>query len=452
MHTTILTDLVQQFLQATSSWYQALIPIAKSLFVTLAAIQLAWSAAWWVIEEDDLNPILVHLLRRLLALGFFWAVLVNANVWVPAVIDGFVAAGKRAAAAAGANLQELNPSTVLDQGILVSSSLWNAVDTSGWLTAIAGALLAALVSLLVFLSFAVIAANLVVALVEMCVVIGGGVLLLGFAGSSWTLPFAERYLSLAVSTGVKLFLLYLIVGLGTALAASWEPMIAAAGGSAPQFFQVLAGALVYAFVASKVPAYASGLLGGSVATHFDTALRSAAIGRFVGVRAGRARARDRSARSANDHRHDGSRPLRGGSPACGRKSRGRRPSRRRSARRLCHAGCLSPTRRRGTCAHGCLHPGASGGAVRADVLGSAGIARGRGLVRSVARENDCSTRSERGCRTAARKGVGRDRLRPARRVHEPTRARKPVRGGAGRLERTLSPLRDGEAQLADPRR
>lgn len=276
MHTTILTDLVQQFLQATSSWYQALIPIAKSLFVTLAAIQLAWTAAWWVIEEDDLNPILVHLLRRLLALGFFWAVLVNANVWVPAVIDGFVVAGKRAAAAAGTNLQELNPSTVLDQGILVSSSLWNAVGTSGWLTAIAGALLAALVSLLVFLAFAVIAANLVVALVEMCVVIGGGVLLLGFAGSSWTLPFAERYLSLAVSTGVKLFLLYLVVGLGTALAASWEPMIAAAGGSAPQFFQVLAGALVYAFVASKVPAYASGLLGGSVATHFESALRSAA--------------------------------------------------------------------------------------------------------------------------------------------------------------------------------
>ena len=45
MHTTILTDLVHQFLQATSSWYQALIPIAKSLFVTLAAIQLAWTAA-----------------------------------------------------------------------------------------------------------------------------------------------------------------------------------------------------------------------------------------------------------------------------------------------------------------------------------------------------------------------------------------------------------------------
>jgi type IV secretion system protein TrbL len=252
--------------------------VAKSLFVMLAAIELTWSAAWSALEQDDLNLILVGLIRRLLTLGFFWTILLKSNVWVPAVIQGFVAAGKRAAAAAGANLQELNPSTVLDQGIIVASTIWSGVNTSGWLNALAGSVLAALVSLLIFLAFAMIAANLVIALVEMCVVIGGGILLLGFAGSSWTLPFAERYLSLAVSTGVKLFLLYLIIGLGTALAASWQPEIAAAGGSAPEFFQVLAGALVYAFVAWNVPAYASGLLGGSVATHLDTALRSAAMG------------------------------------------------------------------------------------------------------------------------------------------------------------------------------
>jgi P-type conjugative transfer protein TrbL len=101
VQTTILTDLVNQFLRATSAWYQALLPVAKSLFVTLAAIELTWSAAWWAIEQDDLNPLLMRLLRRLLTIGFFWTVLLKANVWVPAVIEGFVAAGKQAAAAAG---------------------------------------------------------------------------------------------------------------------------------------------------------------------------------------------------------------------------------------------------------------------------------------------------------------------------------------------------------------
>lgn len=275
MQTTILTDLVRQFLDATASWHGALLPIAESLFLTLAAIQLAWSAAWWVLGEEDPAAIWVLLLRRILSLGFFWAVLVNANAWVPAVIESFVAAGRRAASAAGANVAELNPSTVVDQGIRISAGIWNAVDTSGWISAMAGALLAALVSLLVFLAFALIAANLVIALVEMCVVIGGGVILLGFAGATWTLPFAERYLSLAIATGVKLFLLYMVVGLGTALAASWEPIVAEAGSSAPAFFEVLAGALVYAAVAWNVPSYASGLLGGSIATHLESTLRGA---------------------------------------------------------------------------------------------------------------------------------------------------------------------------------
>ena len=104
MQTTILTDLVQRFLAATASWHGALLPIAESLFLTLAAIQLAWSAAWWVLGEEDPAAIWVLLLRRILSLGFFWAVLVNANVWVPAVIEGFVEAGRRAASAAGASV------------------------------------------------------------------------------------------------------------------------------------------------------------------------------------------------------------------------------------------------------------------------------------------------------------------------------------------------------------
>src|SRR5215469_13442520 len=135
MHSTILTDLIKQFLGAAAAWYQSLLPVAKSLFLMLASIELTWTAAWSALERDDLNPVLIGLIRRLFRLSFFWTVLLKANVWVPAVIQGFVAAGKRAAAAAGANLQELNPSTVIDQGVIVSSSVWSGVNTSGWLSA-----------------------------------------------------------------------------------------------------------------------------------------------------------------------------------------------------------------------------------------------------------------------------------------------------------------------------
>jgi P-type conjugative transfer protein TrbL len=80
-----------------------------------------------------------------------------------------------------------------------------------------GNLVAAITALLSFIAFVVIAGQLALTLIEMYVIIGGGVLLLGFAGSRWTIPFAERYLSSAVAVGIKLFVLYLIIGVGTAL-------------------------------------------------------------------------------------------------------------------------------------------------------------------------------------------------------------------------------------------
>ncbi len=269
--TTILTDLVTQFQAATSGWFQALFPIARNLFFTLAAIELVWAASWWVVERDDPAQILVQLLKRVMAIGFFLAVLTFADTWIPAVIDGFSTAGQQAS-----GLPELNPSTVIDQGIAIATSLISSISVAGWFTSPMGGLVAAFSALASFLAFVVIAAQLALALIEMYVVIGGGVLLLGFAGSRWTMPFAERYLSYAVAVGIKLFVLYLIVGVGTALAASWSTLIANAGASFADLFAVVGASLVYMIVAWQIPSFASALIAGSVNLTLGTAAYTAA--------------------------------------------------------------------------------------------------------------------------------------------------------------------------------
>jgi type IV secretion system protein TrbL len=265
--TSILTDLVNAFQGATAGWFGALFPIARNLFFTLAAIEIVWAASWWVIERDDPTQILVQFLKRMIAIGFFLAVLTFADVWVPAIIDGFATAGRVAG-----GLPELNPSTVIDQGIAVASTLIGSISVAGWFTSPGGNLVAALASLLTFLAFVIIAGQLALALIEMYIVIGGGVLLLGFAGSRWTMPFAERYLSYAVAIGIKLFVLYLIIGVGTALAASWAPTLAGAGTSPADLFAILGASLVYMIVAWQIPSFASALIAGSVNLTLGTAL------------------------------------------------------------------------------------------------------------------------------------------------------------------------------------
>src|SRR5437870_13590663 len=81
----------------------------------------------------------------------------------------------------------------------------------------------------VVVAFGIGAALVFVVLVESFIVIGAGVLFLGFAGSQWTRFFTERYLSYVASVGVKLFVLYLIMGVGMGIAARWMSVLERGG-------------------------------------------------------------------------------------------------------------------------------------------------------------------------------------------------------------------------------
>jgi len=79
----------------------------------------------------------------------------------------------------------------------------SAPNNLGLLDKVFPSLVAALCAVIVIVAYAIIAAQLLVALVESYIVIGGGILLLGFSGSRWTKFFSERYLSYVASVGVK---------------------------------------------------------------------------------------------------------------------------------------------------------------------------------------------------------------------------------------------------------
>jgi type IV secretion system protein TrbL len=262
----------------------SLLPIAQNLFLMLATITIIWSAAWWVIEKDDLNQVFVNFLRRFMALGFFWAVLLFADRWIPAVIDGFAMAGQQAAGAASGGTPRLNPSAVLDQGITIANSILEDLSLGGIFSNPATSLVSAIALLLTLLAFVIIAAQLVITLVEMYIVIGAGVLMLGFAGSPWTLSFAERYLSYAVSVGVELFVLYLIIGLGSQVVGGWQATIDQTAGTPDALFAVVGASLVYMFVAWQVPSMASSLIGGGVNLNLGSAVHTTATP--AGVAAG----------------------------------------------------------------------------------------------------------------------------------------------------------------------
>ena len=118
-----------------------------------------------------------------------------------------------------------------------------------------------IIAIVVVIAFAIIAAQLLVVWVESFIVIGAGVLFLGFAGSRWTKFFTERYLSCVASIGVKLFVLYLIMGVGMSIAARWMPILERGGFSPIPFFYVMGGSLVFVFLTWHIPSVAGSMNG-----------------------------------------------------------------------------------------------------------------------------------------------------------------------------------------------
>src|SRR5207245_2786167 len=140
--------------------------------------------------------VVAALLRKVLAIGFFYALLLNGGTWIRAAIQGFSQAGSSAS-----GLADLSPTGVFDQGLALANKILNAVEGLGILEAVFPSLVAALTAFVVVVSFAIIAAQLLVALVESFIVIGAGILFVGFSGARWTKFFTERYLRYVATLG-----------------------------------------------------------------------------------------------------------------------------------------------------------------------------------------------------------------------------------------------------------
>lgn len=256
----ILTDITQSYQHATNGWHDYLFPVAQHLFGLLATIEIAWSGILWALNKTEIEPLWTEFLKKMLSLGFFYTVLIESQTWVPAIIDSFMQVG-----AGAAHITALYPSDVLDQGISVAASVMQPLLKAGLLHAGIGLIVGSITALIVAISFALIAAELVVSLIESYVVVGAGVLLLGFSANRFTSGYSSKYLSYAMSVGVKLFTLYLIIGVGSTLATGWGNLVVLGGvKNMTPFFEVIAGSLVFLYVTKAIPHKAESLLSGSV--------------------------------------------------------------------------------------------------------------------------------------------------------------------------------------------
>ncbi len=262
--TTVPGDVMDQFRSARTLWSTGVWGYANKLFGILAVIEFAWSAAVMVLEKADMQSWTAALVRKIMWIGAFYALLVNGNSWIPAIIDSFHIIGTNAAALGS----PLSPGDVFAQGLGISGALLDAASTSAFLTNPASSLSLALAAILIVLSYTIIAINFIVTVVESYIIVSVGYIFLGFGGSRWTAPYVERYLGLSVSIGVKIILLYCLISAGLGLGVGWLSEAEGVGTSshpAMTAFDVMGAALIFMMLCWQIPKLFAAILGGSPA-------------------------------------------------------------------------------------------------------------------------------------------------------------------------------------------
>jgi type IV secretion system protein TrbL len=269
----VLDGVVRSYQTISSSWLERIAPLAERTFAVLAALEFAVSGLWWALGREALDAVLAALLKKFVLLSFLYSLIYLFPFWVPAIFRGFEAAGQ---AASGSTA--VNPSQVLDLGITIASNILLSFGSIGFLANPSGNLIASFTALAVVVAFSLIAAQIVLTLVESYVVLTGGCLFLGFAAFRSTVGFAENYILYAFRTGAKLYLLYLLVGVGTGLARQWAtlqfvPDTTVFAPSLAPHFQVLAGSVIFCVLVWTIPGGVASRLTQGASLRLQEALR-----------------------------------------------------------------------------------------------------------------------------------------------------------------------------------
>ncbi|WP_370202473.1 P-type conjugative transfer protein TrbL [Salipiger bermudensis] len=225
--------------------------------VTLAALFWAWGA------DDD---IIARLVKKTLFVGVFAYIISNWNNLARIVFESFAGLGLMASGTGFSAADLLRPGRVAQTGLEAGRPLLESIsDLMGWVAVFEN--LVQILCLffawaLVILAFFILAVQLFVTLIEFKLTTLAGFVLIPFGLFGKTAFMAERVLGNVISSGIKVLVLAVIIGIGSTL---FGQFTAGFGGVTPTIDDAMAivlAALSLLGLGIFGPGIASGLVSG----------------------------------------------------------------------------------------------------------------------------------------------------------------------------------------------
>ena len=282
-----VTNQIQQ--QIMGSWFKPIQQHAIHLFGILAALEMTWMAATWLLSKKTLEDMIPSLIKKIITLSFFLAILLHANTWLPDIFYSFLQIGDQVS---GVNI---TPSSIANESynafmtimglpyVSVThnaggaiSSLW-AGNVSQFESDVGAAVKSAVIDANPFSQIAFFVLAFVVALsvlylaiefmmvqIEAFVVIGAGIIVMGFTALRFTTKYTSGYMDYSITLGVRMMIITLLAGFfQTYMLPDIQKALIDSGGAIQGPFIAMSIGLVIAAMVKKLPQIATSIMNGS---------------------------------------------------------------------------------------------------------------------------------------------------------------------------------------------
>lgn len=278
--------------------------------VTLAALFWAWGA------DDD---IIARLVKKTLFVGAFAYIISNWNNLARIVFESFAGLGLMASGTGFSAADLLRPGRVAETGLEAGRPLLESIsDLMGWVAVFEN--LVQILCLffawaLVILAFFILAVQLFVTLIEFKLTTLAGFVLIPFGLFGKTAFMAERVLGNVISSGIKVLVLAVIIGIGSTLFGQFTTGFGGVTPTIDDAMAIVLAALSLLGLGIFGPGIASGLVSGGPQLSAGAAIGTGlAVG---GAAIGAGGATMLAARGAGSALSGGAALARGGAAAAG---------------------------------------------------------------------------------------------------------------------------------------
>jgi type IV secretion system protein TrbL len=217
--TGVIDNFLGTFTQYIDSGFGLVQGDVRWLAGVLIAIDITLAGLFWAMAPDE--DVLARLIKKTLYIGVFAFIIGNYNNLAQIIYNSFAGLGIEAGGGTMSAAQLLQPGKIAEVGIDAGKPILTAISGMMGFTSVFANLIQILIMfvawLIVVISFFIMAIQLFVSLIEFKLTTLAGFVLVPFGLFGRTAFLAEKVLGNVVSSGIKILVLAVIIGIGSTI-------------------------------------------------------------------------------------------------------------------------------------------------------------------------------------------------------------------------------------------